>query len=436
MVSVYGSEIRTGFTSIGSTGEYYTELYAIYTYGCKVWPETESWTGPWPGPEVHPGDYFIDWTPSNITGVFSIAGRNYYLQDYSGHYEFEGTEGTITSKAFSNNSDILTLNTTASRVESSAFLNCNIMTSATLSHCSYIGFGAFALCLNLSSVSLPECTWIEDRAFYDNTMLSTVSLPKVTYVGQSAFASCRSLGYVYLGPDCSMIASSAFHSVGYSLQGYTSYTLAYRGEGVVAISGSLGNLGRLTVPAWKRDLYTYLVTQEWQSLRSMVYVKYYDNMSRLQDVEYFDTAQLSARIGTTSYLETDALGIVSSTSLIGVERASLSQVRYIGSEVFISCSGLQDLYAPNISSIYTRALAGTALPYIVLSHCEYIGIEAFSGCSSLSYVILGGSSVCSLYSRAFSGCSSLQNIYVPSSLVTAYQTASNWSAYSDIIQPL
>ena len=92
MVYISNSEITGGFTDG-------TSLVAIYTYGCKVWPDTDVWSGPGIGPEVHSGDYYISWTPIDATGTFSIGGYTYRLEDYSGYFTDFG--GVITAGAFS-----------------------------------------------------------------------------------------------------------------------------------------------------------------------------------------------------------------------------------------------------------------------------------------------------------------------------------------------
>jgi hypothetical protein len=69
-----------------------------------------------------------------------------------------------------------------------------------------------------------------------------------------------------------------------------------------------------------------------------------------------------------------------------------------------------------------------------------INYSAFYSCHFLSSILLGASSVCTLYnssvfrSTPFAGYSSYfsgtPHIYVPSSLITKYKSATNWTYFS------
>ena len=453
MVTTNGIEI-TGGTTGGSS------LVAIYTYGCKVWPDAESWNGPWPGPEIHKGDFYIEWTPSDwpvnysspYVSVFSIGGSNYYFEDYNGYFD-DFYDNVITSRAFESvfratsigpGEPTVSLETTARKVESSGFKDCYDLRRADLSQCSYIGFRGFFDCINLSRVSIPKCTWIDEQAFYRN-YLTTISLPNVTYIGTSAFASCFHLGYVYIGPYCSMIGSSAFHSVGVSLSGYTDYVLAYRGPGTVAISGSLGNLGSLTVPAWKESLYSYMVSQEWQHFNPMIYIEWGSGSSKSYyerfGYEGIDSSGIpwSSLGGKPSVFETDALYIAGYVfEQTNVYSVSLSQIRTLRDRAFKGCTSLLYMYAPHLAVIGGEALAATTL-YEIAAPLISIGNRAFNGATIATLRLLPPednfyrSSVCYLGFSVFEDARYLSKIYVPSSMYDKYISAERWSEYSNII---
>ena len=113
----------------------------------------------------------------------------------------------------------------------------------------------------------------------------------------------------------------------------------------------------------------------------------------------------------------------------------------IGSYAFVSCSRLTMASFPACSIIgssafyFCKGLTTASLPA-----CTTIGNNAFQYCYNLSRVILEASSVCLLRSSlAFSSTpftgyssyfSSTPHIYVPSSLITAYQSATNWTYFS------
>lgn len=113
----------------------------------------------------------------------------------------------------------------------------------------------------------------------------------------------------------------------------------------------------------------------------------------------------------------------------------------IGSAAFIRCFNLASVSFPKciiIGSVafgYCDHLTSVSFP-----NCTTIGDSAFSNCTSLTSFYLTGSSLCKLLnSTAFNdtpigGYSALAgtygSIYVPASLLTSYQTATNWTYFS------
>ena len=178
-----------------------------------------------------------------------------------------------------------------------------------------------------------------------------------------------------------------------------------------------------------------------------------------------------------------SIGSLAFNSCYGLVSASFPKCFYIGPSAFSGCTklsyanfnncasigsyafawayiksfalnGLQyvdrcGLYGNSMSSIYLHNLLsmsdyGLAYCYSLsiasLGVCNMISSYAFSGCYRLSTIYLMRNSVCQLknsnafsstpymgYSNYFSGT---PVIYVPSSLVSAYKTASNWSYFS------
>ena len=114
---------------------------------------------------------------------------------------------------------------------------------------------------------------------------------------------------------------------------------------------------------------------------------------------------------------------------------------YIGVGAFWGCRLLAQVSLPVCSyiSIYTfymcRSLSQVSLPM-----CNTIEGNAFQNCSSLSIITLGYSSICRLgSSNVFTNTqitSSKGSIYVPTSLVDSYKSATNWSYFSTQIFPI
>ena len=122
-----------------------------------------------------------------------------------------------------------------------------------------------------------------------------------------------------------------------------------------------------------------------------------------------------------------------------LSQVSLPMCEYIGEDAFYNCYKLSQVSLPVCKYIANNAFGFCwSLSQVSLPMCSYIGSSAFYSCKSLSIITLGCSGVCSLYdSKVFSYTlitRSTGSIYVPSSLVSAYKSASVWRFYTRIIQ--
>ena len=100
---------------------------------------------------------------------------------------------------------------------------------------------------------------------------------------------------------------------------------------------------------------------------------------------------------------------------------------------------LAELYLPSATSIGERAFIGCqGLTSIDLPCVTSIGDGAFYNSYNLMSVTIRTPSVCSLGTEAFDEMAMWMGlcIYVPANLVDAYKSATNWSAYADVIMPI
>ena len=118
--------------------------------------------------------------------------------------------------------------------------------------------------------------------------------------------------------------------------------------------------------------------------------------------------------------------------------ASFPECTSVGNNAFYSCTSLSIVSFPECTSIGSSAFYScTPLSTVSFPKCTSIGSYAFYRCTSLSTIYLIGSSLCRLLSStAFTQTgitSSTGSIYVPTSLVTSYKTATGWTYFSNII---
>lgn len=119
-------------------------------------------------------------------------------------------------------------------------------------------------------------------------------------------------------------------------------------------------------------------------------------------------------------------------------QATFPACTYIGISAFYSCNTLYGAHFPVCTSIGSSAFSNCAsISSLSFPACTNIGRGAFYNCLSLSEIYLIASSVCALSnSNAFSNTSIWSNkgsIFVPSSLVASYKTATNWAFFSNRI---
>lgn len=121
---------------------------------------------------------------------------------------------------------------------------------------------------------------------------------------------------------------------------------------------------------------------------------------------------------------------------------SLPMCTSLGSTAFYSCNLLQSLSLPVCTTIgYGAVSSCPKLQSLSLPVCTKIYGYAFNKCTKLVSLYLTGSSLCTLsastalsstpiagYTTSTGGV--YGSIYVPASLLTAYQSATNWIYFS------
>ena len=319
------------------------------------------------------------------------------------------------------------------KIEESAFYGCSSMalTSLELPQCTSIGLSAFNGCssMALTKLELPQCTTIGDSAFNgcSSMALTSLELPQCTSIGLSAFNGCSSMALTKLElPQCTTIGDSAFN--GCSSMALTSLELpqctrigsecfAYtqgigklnwgelaknvNGEGFNYIKGigiPIVNIPNIT--AWFESTFGYVNASP---------AIYSHNLCQ-NDVPMPDVVipEGCTKVGqkTLCYLHLNSLSIPETVTSIGdYNQYALqlpvfdipSSVTKIGQYVI---GGNSDSNVKNVPIVICRAVTPPTLGTVNAN---------------------GGAH---------------QAIYVPDESVEAYKTATNWSAFADIILPI
>lgn len=152
----------------------------------------------------------------------------------------------------------------------------------------------------------------------------------------------------------------------------------------------------------------------------------------------------------------------------GLKQAVFDAAEEIGNGAFYKCSALQNVSAPNANGIGQSAfLLCSSLTEAVFPKCYHIDAQAFAKAESITKIDIGRNLTASggtISNYAFNACASLSAlvlrceqayaliganaftgtpiadgtgyIYVPQSLVSEYQSATNWSTYADQIRAI
>lgn len=120
------------------------------------------------------------------------------------------------------------------------------------------------------------------------------------------------------------------------------------------------------------------------------------------------------------------------SGLVSVSMPNATSVN--SSQQFISCTSLTTVNLPKLQTLGGNMFQGcTALEFIDLPQATSLNAtRCFYGCSNLKTIVLRYTSVVPLNNDGLTGTQfasggSGGTVYVPSALISSYQTASNWS---------
>ena len=304
-------------------------------------------------------------------------------------------------------------------IGAAAFDNCSL-TNVSLPYVRDIGHNAFAGCTSLLTMDIPNCERIDSHAFDYCIKLSDINMPGVTYIGSYAFSSCSQLRAVNL-PMCTEIGLYGFNNC---------IHLSSVSIPLVSKIGNTAfrdiNASTITLPACKElgmavFAYSDLVFLYAPALISIL------GPSNQGWWEHYGAFDICRSLTTVSIPNCYRIGSYTFNCCYSLPTISLPKCKQLYDRAFYSCSALSEVY------LGSRLNEEDAMP----DWTFFIGSYAFINCSALRNVYIYPSTVYRLNSsNAFNLtpiASGSGSIYVPSSLVSAYKSAQNWSVFSSQI---
>ena len=289
-----------------------------------------------------------------------------------------------------------------------------------------IGEEAFSYCNNLVTVNLGTNSQltIGNAAFRGCSSLTSITnLESATSIGLRAFQSCSSLTSITIGAGITRLNSYAFYGC----------------EALIEINYNATNVNDLS----SNNSVFYSAGQDGTGIT----VNIGANVTRIPNYIFYPStgnypSSYIPNITTVNFAEgsvCESIGSYAFYSCFSLTSIAIGEgVTRIGERAFFGCSGLTSITIPDrVTSIGAsafsscRGLTSVTIGASIVS----IGNYAFGYCSSLELITIYATTPPTLDSEAFYA-SAISNIYVPSSSVSAYQSASGWSSHAEKISAI
>ena len=360
---------------------------------------------------------------------FEVDGINYYITSveeltvavtYYGNYNSAKYKGDIIipSSVFYNNNDYK-----VTSVGEYAFFACNITSVRIPKGVISIDYRAFEDCTSITSITLPESvTSIGNSAFYGCSSLTSIALPEsVTSIGSWAFYGCSGLTSITIPEGVTSIGEYTF----YGCSGITSIRIP---DTVTIIDKyafcECSNLGIVTIGKNVSSI-NGSAFQKGNKIHTVI------NYSSLTITERSSSA------GWVAYYAVKVLDVDELDNVDGFLFSTTDNVHYlkgyIGEDVGIV---LPDNYKGETYSIENYAFYGcvSLTSITVPESVTDIGWYAFKGCSSLATITCKATTPPAVISGdSFAEVDKSISVYVPAESVSAYQEATGWKDFANIL---
>lgn len=345
-------------------------------------------------------------------------------------------------------------------VGNSAFVSCTGLTSISLPNCTSASTSAFTGCKNiqnatlgfsstmtstifpfkaasasLATMNLPNCTSIANGVFKGYTKLADINAPVCTALASQAFSGCTSLDTVYL-PQCTTASTTAFTgcknitNVTIGLDNITSTNFPFKPASSTITELHFSNCSVIGQSIFMGNIvstiinYPNLTVADFPACTSVGSCAFsmctalqsvsFPSCTNIEDAGFYNCHILNPNFPVCTTVGEYAFGANPFTSV------NFPLCETIGSYAFAMCRQLTEATFPKCSIIYPRA---------------------FNWCQKLTSLTLPGSYVVSLKASAaniFSSAAFMDSglVYVPSSLVSTYQSATYWSEIAHKIRAI
>ena len=260
-----------------------------------------------------------------------------------------------------------------------------------------IGESAFKGVSSITSVTISNgVTSIGSYAFYNCSSLASITLPEsVTSIGSYAFNGCSRLNEVHVSN------LTAWCNIDFSST--NSSPLIYAKK--LYLNGNM--ITNLVIPS---------------------------SVTKIKNYSFYGCSSLESITIPKSVLSIGNSAFYNCSSLTAINISE--SVTDIGQYAFRNCIGLTNIEIPNgVRSIEYGAFDGCSgvTDITIGSNVTTISNEAFGGCPNVNSIVLECETPPTIYSETFTGYGA--TLYVPAGTKAAYQSASYWKAFKNIVEP-
>ena len=328
-----------------------------------------------------------------------------------------------------------------SEISENAFYSCKALESIILPQSiTAINTNAFYDCKSLMAANIPNhVSTIGNLAFSNCSNLTSLLIPSsVTSIGVSAFGSCSGLNSIVVEDgnnnydsreNCNALIETATNAI---LRGSKNTIIP---NSITSIGASaFSNIQELTTIDIPQSV-TSIGNYAFYGCKDLTTIKLPNGITNIGDNLFQNCSSLTSCVipnSVTTIGQYAFWGCSNLTSIIIPK-----SVTTIGAYSFSECGNLKSISLPEgvISVQYSafercNALESVSLP----SSINTIGQSAFSGCSKITSVTIKRKKPLYIDSYATFQYRSNATLYVPYGCKEAYETASYWTDFKEIVE--